>query len=312
MKLEGKFVQVPHSLYKDPRLSSDEKLVWSALMIYADDEGLCWPKITTLAEDTGLCERTVRIAIKGLKIKGRKAIKGLEEHGWLKVRVRKGVSSLYRLVVPEASPRNKSGDISVALPNEVSMLSSGTSAVSHTGLQEKKGSVYAASGDECGVTHLTSAVSHTDELYSLNYTQKINRETSSKMTRTKQSQSPDFSGSFNEESGRFVLGAALRQKFEEDYPDADFDKSLRLYESNYLSQKDRKPIVNIPSYLRSCFEKHAVRKAGALIHFDDGSTGRVKVYTDEELDQREQREKARLSSPVSKAIEDLAAKWRSS
>jgi hypothetical protein len=153
-------------------------------------------------------------------------------------------------------------------------------------------------------------VSHTDELYPLNYIQKINRGTSSKRTRTKQSQSPDFSASFDSESGHFLLGAAARQKLLDDFPNVDLDASLKMIEARVLNTKVQ--IQNVLAYLEKCLMTHgSVMKTGALMTFDDGSTMRVKAYTDEELNQREQREKARLSNPVSKALEDLAAKWRS-
>ncbi|RIE17226.1 helix-turn-helix domain-containing protein [Candidatus Cryosericum septentrionale] len=114
-------------------------MVWIALANYANDEGRCWPMITTLASDTGLSERTTR-----------RAVKNLEKYDWLKITVRKGTYSLYHLVVPKVSPRNKSGDVSMPLQNEVSMLSSGTSATPVTGLEKGKGNAYAGSTGECG------------------------------------------------------------------------------------------------------------------------------------------------------------------
>jgi hypothetical protein len=132
------------------------------------------------------------------------------------------------------------------------------------------------------------------------------------MTRKRQSQSPDFSASFDSDSGHFVLGAAARQKLLDDFPNVDLDASLKLIEARHLADKNAEPIRGVLAYLETCLLKHGcIMRKGALITFSDGHTGRVKAYTDEELDQREQREKARLSNPISKAIEDLAAKWGS-
>lgn len=306
MRLEGKFVQIPHSLYKDPRLSVYEKAVWPALAMYADEGGYCWPRIETIMADTGIGRTHVRIAING---DARKEIKGLKQHGWLKVTVRRGTFSLYQLFVPETSPRNKSGDVPVALSNEVSRLTSGTSALPANSLKHEKHSVYDASDTWCVTSKLTSALPANSELYPLNYTQKINRGTSSKRTRTKQSQSSDFSASFDSDSGHFVLGAAARKKLLDDFPDIDLDASLKLIEARVL--KTNVQIQNVLAYLERCLMTHGcVMRAGQLMTFSDGSTARVKAYSDEELVQREQK-KPTGSSPVSKVLEDLAAKWRS-
>ena len=235
MKLEGRFVQVPHSLYKDSRLSAHEKLVWSALMLYADDKGRCYPTIATLAQDTGLDVHTVRRAIEGSEavkareaveghkaVKAREATEGLVQHGWLKVTVRKGTFSLYRLIVPKVSPRNKSGDVVVAFPNEVSRLSSGTSESTQDTLPKEpsvKHTVYTASDSECVLTGQGGASSQDTELYPWNYIQKISlrspgkKETSLRIPGTK-AKDNDETCRLDPETGHFVIGQAVRLRLE--------------------------------------------------------------------------------------------------
>jgi hypothetical protein len=155
-----------------------------------------------------------------------------------------------------------------------------------------------------------SAAQVTDELYPLNYIQKINRETSRKRAKSKQGQSPDFSASFDSEAGRFVLGTDARRKLEEGHPNVDLDATLKIIEARVLQGKS--PPIRALAYLETCLLTHGcVMKKGALITFDDGTTGRVKTHTDEELDQVEQK-KPRETRSLSKAEEEILSKWRDS
>lgn len=292
MRFEGQFVMVPFSAIRgDARLHSAERDVWIVLKSRADNKtGWCRSSVALIVFDTYLSKRSVF-----------KAVRWLEKHGWLMVKKHTGRPSEYRPIVPPMTSKNT---VAIGLSSDTHAPRAGvivkndinTSGTDHTHAPR--------AGDPCTTC--------TPVLYPLNYIQKINRETSSKMTRTKQSQSPDFSALFDSKSGHFVLGAAARQKLLDDAPNVDLDATLKIIEARRLSDKKAQPIQNVLAYLERCLLKPGcVMKKGALIHFDDGTTERVKVYTDEELNQREQREKARQSKPVSKAVEDLAAKWGS-
>lgn len=290
--IQKPFIAIPPALFQEGNgLNAFAIAVWCALARWADtDTGKCWRPIRLLAKDIEQSERTVRRAISTLKKKG-----------WVKVILHKGAHSEYRLIWGGST--------------SMSMQFTEESAASQTPLDENttsKAAQQKGKGEKWCPTGLTSAAPQADDLYSLSILRKINRETSSKMTKTKQSQSPDFSALFDSKSGHFVLGAAARQKLLDDAPNVDLDATLKIIEARRLSDKKAQPIQNVLAYLERCLLKPGcVMKKGALITFSDGHTGRVKVYTDEELNQREQREKARQSKPVSKGIEDLAAKWGS-
>lgn len=309
-EIQDRFVKVPLDLLRgDNNLDENEKLVWIVLQSRADNEtGVCNPSIKSIAADAGISERAVYNALYGIKKRG-----GLEERGWIKITKRSGRRSEYCPLLPRVSRRLKSGDVSLPLQKAVPDCHADTTSASGAGVCTQTQFQTSYETTPLHGVHTTSAWGAGQVLDPSSKSKKINRGTSSKRTRTKQSQSPDFSASFDSESGHFLLGAAARQKLLDDFPNVDLDATLKIIEARRLSDTKAQPIQNVLAYLEKCLMTHGcVMRAGALMTFDDGSTGRVKVYTDEELNQREQREKARLSSPVSKALEDLAAKWRSS
>ena len=286
----GTFGVHPRSLLSDTTLSAAEKLVWIALSDYANEDNRCRPGTARLAIDTSQCQWTVR-----------KAIKLLVRHGWLQVTVRRGITSNYRLIVPVGGASSQ---------GTVSMQSCLHSAVSHTALDSRKRSNQEASDPGCGVTHQGGAVSHTDELYPLNY-KEINREgmevleeaetdqqaqsprrelqeqeprvavttASPKQGRRK---SPEFLASYDSVSGHFTICSAARAMLQASHPNVDLDACLSIIEARVATHGT--PPVHVLAYLQKCLAGPGmVRKRGDPIAFDDGSTGYLKTYADEDL-----------------------------
>lgn len=83
----GGFTQVPNFLLRDPNVSANAKVVYSMLLSYAWNNNLVFPGQERMAEDIGSSQPTIA-----------RAIKELEEQGWLEVQRRgQGKTNLYVL-----------------------------------------------------------------------------------------------------------------------------------------------------------------------------------------------------------------------
>jgi len=236
MKFKGRFVQFPLSLLRgDTNLDEHAKIVWLVLATYADKEGLCWPCIKTIGADAGICEWTAR-----------RAVKTLEKHGWIKGIVRKGTSSLYRLIVPCA----------------VSKQLSSTSAVSHTGLSRQR-SINTESTEVVQCHTPEGPVSHTDELDSLPISKEILKRVElkkhqpdellpsqkSNQGQGQEEEQADFACSYVD--GHFRLGSVARAQLEEAHTNVDLDEIMAQAEAR-LGKGKPHPIPNALAYLDTC------------------------------------------------------------
>lgn len=85
-------------------MSSTQKSVLISLADQANDQGVCWPSVGSIAERTCLSERAVR-----------KAIRDLEELGYVQSNVRSGTSSYYTVTPAQGSaPEGRSAPASHA------------------------------------------------------------------------------------------------------------------------------------------------------------------------------------------------------
>ena len=83
----GGFTQVPNFLLKDPKLSANAKIVYSMLLSYAWNNSCVFPGQERMAEDIGSSQPTIA-----------RAVKELEEHGWLEIQRRgQGKTNIYVL-----------------------------------------------------------------------------------------------------------------------------------------------------------------------------------------------------------------------
>ena len=83
----GGFTQVPNFLLKDPKVSANAKVVYSMLLSYAWTNNLVFPGQERMADDIGSSQPTIA-----------RAVKELEQQGWLEVRRRgQGKTNLYIL-----------------------------------------------------------------------------------------------------------------------------------------------------------------------------------------------------------------------
>jgi biotin operon repressor len=83
----GGFTQVPNILLKDPKISANGKVVYSMLLSYAWNNNMVFPGQERMAEDIGSSQPTIA-----------RAIKELEQQGWLEVQRRgQGKTNLYVL-----------------------------------------------------------------------------------------------------------------------------------------------------------------------------------------------------------------------
>jgi len=83
----GGFTQVPNLLLHTPGLSNNAKVVYAQLLSYAWTNDLCYPGQERMAEDIGTSQPTVH-----------RAIKELQEHGWLEIERRgQGKTNIYIL-----------------------------------------------------------------------------------------------------------------------------------------------------------------------------------------------------------------------
>jgi biotin operon repressor len=83
----GGFTQVPNFLLKDPTVSANAKVVYSMLLSYAWNNNMVFPGQERMAEDIGSSQPTIA-----------RAIKELEQQGWLQVQRRgQGKTNLYIL-----------------------------------------------------------------------------------------------------------------------------------------------------------------------------------------------------------------------
>lgn len=81
------FSVTPFRALQDRRLRPSDKLALAALGGHTDTTGRCWPSIAKLMECSGLRERTVQ-----------RALKRLEEAGYLQIERREGRSTVYRVL----------------------------------------------------------------------------------------------------------------------------------------------------------------------------------------------------------------------
>jgi predicted transcriptional regulator len=89
---EGKFgprvnyTKIPNSIFENPLLSCQEKMVLCILRYHARDKNNCWPSIKTICYEAGICKPNLQ-----------KILKGLEKQKYIKRHSRHGHASLYEL-----------------------------------------------------------------------------------------------------------------------------------------------------------------------------------------------------------------------
>lgn len=89
---EGKFgprknyTKIPNSIFQNPLLSCQEKMVLMVLRYHAREKNVCHPSIKTICHEAAICERIVW-----------KILKKLEGDNYIKRHTRHGHATIYEL-----------------------------------------------------------------------------------------------------------------------------------------------------------------------------------------------------------------------